>query len=61
MDYYKLFTGVSIRSAARFRLNAIYRPSRQGDVRDSLVDISKAKKLLEYKPQFNVREGLNIT
>ena len=36
-------------------------PSRQGDVRDSLADISKAEKLMGYKPEFTVRDGLKIT
>jgi UDP-N-acetylglucosamine 4-epimerase len=51
----------SLRIAAKSDLEAIYGPSRQGDVRDSLADISKAEKLLGYKPQFTVREGLKIT
>jgi UDP-N-acetylglucosamine 4-epimerase len=51
----------SLRIAAKSELKAIYGPSRQGDVRDSLADISKAQKLLDYKPQFTVREGLKIT
>jgi UDP-N-acetylglucosamine 4-epimerase len=51
----------SLRIAANSDLKAIYGPNRQGDVRDSLADISKAKKLLDYKPQFTVREGLKIT
>lgn len=36
-------------------------PARQGDVKDSLADISKAKKLLDYNPQINILEGLRIT
>ncbi len=51
----------SLRIAAGSDLKAIYGPERQGDVRDSLADISKAQKLLGYKPQFTVREGLKIT
>lgn len=39
-------------------LKANYRDSRQGDVRASLADISKAQKLLLYDPKINVREGL---
>ena len=33
-------------------------PSRPGDVRDSLADISKAKKLLGYRPTHDFREGI---
>ena len=39
-------------------LNANYRSSRQGDVRASLADISKAKTLLNYDPKIKVKEGL---
>ncbi|MES2376899.1 MAG: SDR family oxidoreductase [Bacteroidota bacterium] len=35
-----------------------YRESRQGDVRDSLADISKAKNELNYEPLFSVKNGL---
>lgn len=51
----------SLKVAADSNLEAVYGPPRQGDVRDSLADISKAEKLLGYKPQYTVREGLKIT
>ena len=35
-----------------------YREFRSGDVRHSLADISKGKKLLGYKPAHRIREGL---
>jgi nucleoside-diphosphate-sugar epimerase len=31
---------------------------RKGDIRDSLSDISKAKKVLGYSPRFSLEEGL---
>lgn len=37
-----------------------YRDFRPGDVRHSLADIDKAKKLLGYDPQTSVRAGLEI-
>lgn len=40
---------------------ATYRETRKGDVRNSLADISKAKKLLGYNPAFNFKDGLKIT
>lgn len=43
------------------KIEAIYGPPRKGDVQDSLADISKAKRLLEYNPLFSVEEGLQIT
>ncbi|WP_299522943.1 SDR family oxidoreductase [Winogradskyella sp.] len=51
----------SLRIAANSDLKALYGPPRQGDVRDSLADISKAQNLLGYNPQFTVKEGLKIT
>jgi len=51
----------NINNVAQKNVIVNYGPNRQGDVRDSLADISKAKKLLDYKPQFTVREGLKIT
>jgi UDP-N-acetylglucosamine/UDP-N-acetylgalactosamine 4-epimerase len=38
-----------------------YGPERAGDVRHSLADISKAKSLLGYEPQYSVRDGLKLT
>ena len=37
----------------------IYRDFRAGDVRHSLADISKAKSLLGYNPDYKINEGLN--
>lgn len=51
----------ALREAANSNLKPEYGPARQGDVRDSLADISKAETLLGYKPQFTVSEGLKIT
>ena len=38
-----------------------YREARQGDVRDSLADISKIKKGLGYNPTHKIAEGLTET
>jgi UDP-glucose 4-epimerase len=38
-----------------------YAPSRAGDIRDSLADISLAGELLGYAPTVNFREGLRRT
>jgi UDP-glucose 4-epimerase len=40
---------------------ADYKPSRPGDVRDSLADITAARQLLGYEPHVKVREGLKRT
>lgn len=51
----------SLCKAAKKDIQPVYGPPRQGDVRDSLADISKANQLLGYEPKFNVDEGLDIT
>jgi UDP-glucose 4-epimerase len=43
------------------RLDPIYEKPRQGDVRDSLADISSAGEKLEYKPDFDLNKGLEAT
>ena len=50
-----------LKTASDSKLEPIYGSPRQGDVRDSLANISKAKQLLNYNPQFSVSEGLKIT
>lgn len=49
-----------IQSAAHVSLAANYGPNRVGDIPHSLADISKAKKLLGYSPNYDVKEGLKI-
>ena len=51
----------SLSKAGNKSIKPQYGPPRQGDVRDSLADISKANKLLGYHPKFHIDEGLNIT
>ena len=38
----------------------IYRDFRSGDVRHSLADIGKAKKLLNYQPKYKIKEGIDL-
>jgi UDP-glucose 4-epimerase len=38
-----------------------FQPARIGDVRESLADVSLARKLLDYQPQVNLEEGLKLT
>ncbi|MCT4665544.1 MAG: SDR family oxidoreductase [Flavobacteriales bacterium] len=42
-------------------LDAVHGPDRAGDIRDSLADISKAKKLIGYDPGFSMAQGLSNT
>jgi UDP-N-acetylglucosamine 4-epimerase len=39
----------------------IYRAPREGDIRDSLADISKAERLLGYRPLVTFKDGLPLT
>jgi nucleoside-diphosphate-sugar epimerase len=42
-------------------VEAVYGPSREGDVRDSQADISKARKLLGFEPKVSFEDGLRET
>ena len=39
-------------------LKSIYKNQRQGDIKKSYADISKAKKLLRWNPEINLENGL---
>jgi nucleoside-diphosphate-sugar epimerase len=43
------------------RLDPEYRPTRAGDVRDSLADVGAARRLFGYRVEVDVREGLKRT
>lgn len=55
----ELFDGLKKESGKN--ISAVYGPERQGDVKHSLADISKAKRLLGYEPGITVEEGLRKT
>lgn len=38
-----------------------YKPERKGDIKNSLANIDKARKLLGYEPLVNLETGLNLT
>lgn len=42
-------------------IEPLYNPPRQGDIRESLADISKAGKFLKYQPHVDIKEGLAKT
>jgi UDP-N-acetylglucosamine/UDP-N-acetylgalactosamine 4-epimerase len=50
-----------LRKQAGSDLKPVHGPERKGDVRHSLADISKASKLLGYKVNVSVEEGLKKT
>ncbi|MBF0558509.1 MAG: Vi polysaccharide biosynthesis UDP-N-acetylglucosaminuronic acid C-4 epimerase TviC [Nitrospirae bacterium] len=59
----QLFDYLRSNLAMRFphleNLKPVYREHRPGDVRHSLADIGKAKRLLNYSPSHRIREGLH--
>lgn len=50
-----------LKETANSNIEANYGPNRSGEIRDSLADISKAEKLLGYKPTISVKNGLLLT
>jgi len=44
--------------AASTRIIPIYSDSRSGDIRDSLADISLARRILGYAPEVRIEDGL---
>ena len=49
-----------LKEASGSELEPTFGPTRQGDVKHSLADISKAKNYLGYDPQFDIKEGIGI-
>ncbi len=39
----------------------VYAPPREGDIRNSYADISRAEEILHYAPRFTMKEGLEET
>jgi UDP-N-acetylglucosamine 4-epimerase len=50
-----------LKNVAGSKIDAVHREERPGDIRDSLADISSAKKHLGYNPQVKMEDGLKIT
>lgn len=50
-----------LKQEANSELQPVFGPERKGDVKHSLADISRARKLLGYDPQVTVEEGLKKT
>jgi nucleoside-diphosphate-sugar epimerase len=51
----------TINKITRKNIKPIFKPERRGDVFKSLADIKKAKKIIKYKPLFNLERGLTLT
>ena len=43
------------------QMAARYDPPREGDIRDSQADITRAREVLKYEPQVGFEEGLRLT
>lgn len=41
-------------------IKPVFGPDRKGDIKHSNADISKAKRLLNYNPRYNIEEGLEL-
>ena len=41
-----------------FQLEVIHGPNRAGDIPHSLANIEKAKKIIDYNPEYSVKDGL---
>ena len=60
-ELYKSLQGLIHKKNKTQHSKLIYRDFREGDVKHSQADISKAKKLLGYKPAYKVKTGLQKT
>ena len=58
-DLLQLMEGIN--KALGTDVKPIFQPARVGDVRDSLADISLARKVLKYEPKIGFDEGLRRT
>ncbi len=50
-----------LQQLSQIKINPIYSEARKADVLNSLADVSKAKQLLKYVPNYSAKEGLAIT
>lgn len=50
-----------IRNTVGNNVEPIYREERPGDVKDSLANISLAKELTDFSPEFSIDDGLAVT
>jgi nucleoside-diphosphate-sugar epimerase len=51
----------SICEIVGIEIEPVYEPGRAGDVRDSLADLGRARKLLGFAPAVDLAEGLRLT
>lgn len=58
VDYLREFLGA--KNPEILKVEPTHGPNRKGDIPHSLASIEKARRLLNYNPQFSMREGLRI-
>ncbi|MBC3764961.1 NAD-dependent epimerase/dehydratase family protein [Neptunicella marina] len=58
--YYAIRNSLS-EQGVTYEKDPVYRDFRAGDVRHSQADVSKAKELLGYMPQYRIVEGISLT
>jgi UDP-glucose 4-epimerase len=51
----------ALKKLTGFNGNVNHGPEREGDIKHSLADISRAEKAFDYKPSVNFEEGLRRT
>lgn len=49
---------ILIEMSGRASMKPVYKAHRKGDIRNSYADISKAEKMLGYRPKITLREGV---
>lgn len=42
------------------KIEPVFGPARKGDIRDSNADISKARELLGYDPDYDFEKGIRL-
>ena len=57
----KLFKLIKKELNVSFDVKPIYKDFREGDIRHSHADISKAKKNLGYLPEYSIHKGIKKT
>jgi UDP-N-acetylglucosamine 4-epimerase len=50
-----------INARGNVNISPNYLPERKGNIKHSLANIDKARKILDYNPEFSIEEGLAIT
>ena len=48
----------SMKSQFNSEINPIYKPAREGELKRSVLNNTKAKKELDWKPEYNLDDGM---